>query len=154
MSEETKVKAIADKPVYQDYIESDMSQDRWKEIDMNKKNPPLPGLTNPVKYIEKEYPETAKSFKAIQKEQYELFCKKQMDYGPKNISVGTDLRTDEDVKLSLTGLWFRINDKIERLKQLVVFDKAAQNEPMIDAFSDLSVYGIIAQIVHRKKWGR
>ena len=154
MSEEIKVKAIADKPVYQDYIESDMSQDRWKEIDMNKVNPPLPGLTNPVKYIEKEYPQTAKSFKAIQKEQYELFCRKQMDYGPKNISVGTDLKTDEDVKLSLTGLWFRINDKIERLKQLVVFDKAAQNEPMIDAFSDLSVYGIIAQIVHRKKWGK
>ena len=151
----TKKKAIADKPVYQDYIESDMyAQDTWKEIDMNKVNPPLPGLTDPVKYIEKEYPQTAKSFKAIQKEQYELFCKKQMDYGPKNISVGTDLRTDEDVKLSLTGLWFRINDKIERLKQLVVFDKAAQNEPMIDAFSDLSVYGIIAQIVHRKKWGR
>ena len=77
-----------------------------------------------------------------------------MDYGPKNISVGTDLRTDEDVKLSLTGLWFRINDKIERLKQLVVFGKSAQNEPMIDAFSDLSVYGIIAQIVHRKKWSK
>ena len=150
-----KVKAIADKPVYKAYIESDMyAQDTWKEIDMNKVNPPLPGLTDPVKYIEKEYPQTAKSFKAIQKEQYELFCKKQMDYGPKNISVGTDLRTDEDVKLSLTGLWFRINDKIERLKQLVVFDKAAQNEPMIDAFSDLSVYGIIAQIVHRKKWGK
>ena len=152
--EDTIKKPIADKSVYKDYIESDMSQDRWKEIDMNKVNPPLPGLTDPVKYIEKEYPQTAKSFKAIQKEQYELFCKKQMDYGPKNISVGTDLRTDEDVKLSLTGLWFRINDKIERLKQLVVFDKAAQNEPMIDAFSDLSVYGIIAQIVHRKKWGK
>ena len=154
MEDTMKKKLIADKPVYKAYIESDMyAQDTWKEKDMNKVNP-LPGLTDPVKYIEKEYPETAKSFKAIQKEQYELFCKKQMDYGPKNISVGTDLRTDEDVKLSLTGLWFRINDKIERLKQLVVFDKAAQNEPMIDAFSDLSVYGIIAQIVHRKKWGK
>ena len=107
-----------------------------------------------ITYIETTYPETAKEFQKLQFEQYELFCKKQMDYGPKNISVGTDLRTDEDVKLSLTGLWFRINDKIERLKQLVVLDKAAQNEPMIDAFSDLSVYGIIAQIVHRKKWGR
>ena len=156
--EDTIKKPIADKPVYKDYIKSDKHVqschgDTWKEKDMNKVNP-LPGLTDPVKYIENEYPETAKSFKAIQKEQYELFCRKQMDYGPKNISVGTDLRTDEDVKLSLTGLWFRINDKIERLKQLVVFDKAAQNEPMIDAFSDLSVYGIIAQIVHRKKWGR
>ena len=152
MSETTKKKHIADKPVYKEYIgdypvhSNIETHDTWKEKDMDK--------VDAVKYIEEEYPETAKSFKAIQKEQYELFCKKQMDYGPKNISVGTDLRTDEDVKLSLTGLWFRINDKIERLKQLVVFDKTAQNEPMIDAFSDLSVYGIIAQIVHRKKWGK
>ena len=152
MSETTKKKHIADKPVYKEYIgdypvhSNIETHDTWKEKDMDK--------VDAVKYIEEEYPETAKSFKAIQKEQYELFCRKQMDYGPKNISVGTDLRTDEDVKLSLTGLWFRINDKIERLKQLVVLDKVAQNEPMIDAFSDLSVYGIIAQIVHRKKWGR
>ena len=142
-------KPIADKAVYKDYIKN-ANKVKFNETiiggDMDQ--------VDAVKYIEEEYPETAKSFKEIQKEQYELFCKKQMDYGPKNISVGTDLRTDEDVKLSLTGLWFRINDKIERLKQLVVFDKAAQNEPMIDAFSDLSVYGVIAQIVHRKKWGK
>ena len=145
--EATKKKPISDKPVYQEYLESEEYVKEIKsEVNMDQ--------VDAVKYIEEEYPETAKSFKEIQKEQYELFCKKQMDYGPRNISVGTDLRTDEDVKLSLTGLWFRINDKIERLKQLVVLDKAAQNEPMIDAFSDLSVYGIIAQIVHRKKWGR
>ena len=145
--EDTIKKPITDKPAYEEYLNT--VGDKVETIigdNMDK--------IDPVKYIEKEYPQTAKSFKAIQKEQYELFCKKQMDYGPKNISVGTDLRTDEDVKLSLTGLWFRINDKIERLKQLVVFDKSAQNEPMIDAFSDLSVYGIIAQIVHRKKWGK
>ena len=142
-------KIIADKAVYKDYIKT-ANKVKFNETtigdDMDQ--------VDAVKYIEEEYPETAKSFKEIQKEQYELFCKKQMDYGPKNISVGTDLRTDEDVKLSLTGLWFRINDKIERLKQLVVFDQTAQNEQMIDAFSDLSVYGIIAQIVHRKKWGK
>ena len=142
-----KVKAIADKPIYKQYANNKVEfNETTIGDDMDK--------VDAVKYIEKEYPETAKSFEAIQKEQYELFCKKQMDYGPKNISVGTDLRTEEDIKLSLTGLWFRINDKIERLKQLVVFDKAAQNEPMIDASSDLSVYGIIAQIVHRKKWGK
>ena len=142
-----KVKAIADKAVYTEYLI--INKDKIETIIGDNMD-----QVDAVKYIEEEYPETAKSFKEIQKEQYELFCKKHMDYGPKNISVGTDLRTDEDVKLSLTGLWFRINDKIERLKQLVVFDKAAQNEPMIDAFSDLSVYGIIAQIVHRKKWGK
>ena len=123
---------------------------REKEISLNGKLDSV----DAVMYIEKEYPATAREFKRIQKEQYELFCRKQMDYGPKNISVGTDLKTEEDVKLSLTGLWFRINDKIERLKQLVVLDKTAQNEPMIDAFKDLSVYGIIAQIVYAKKWGK
>ena len=152
MSEE-KVKHIADKPVYQEYVKD--VTNKAGEVKFNETTiGDYMDRVDAVKYIEEEYPETAESFKEIQKEQYELFCRKQMDYGPKNISVGTDLRTDEDVKLSLTGLWFRINDKIERLKQLVVLDKAAQNEPMIDAFSDLSVYGIIAQIVHRKKWGR
>jgi len=146
---EEKTKVIKDNPTYKKYPKNKVEFNR-ETITIGDKMDQV----DAVKYIEEEYPETAKSFKAIQKEQYELFCRKQMDYGPKNISVGTDLRTDEDVKLSLTGLWFRINDKIERLKQLVVFDKSAQNEPMIDAFSDLSVYGIIAQIVHRKKWGK
>ena len=145
---EKKVKHIADKPVYQDYLGKNKVKFNETTIgdDMDH--------VDAVMYIEKEYPETAREFKRIQKEQYELFCKKQMDYGPKNISVGTDLRTEEDVKLSLTGLWFRINDKIERLKQLVVLDRTAQNEPMIDAFKDLSVYGIIAQIVDNRKWGK
>ena len=73
-----------------------------------------------VAYCEKEYPETCKEFKRIMTEQYVLFCKKQKNYGPGNISVGTDLKSDGDVKLSLTGLWFRINDKIQRLKQLII----------------------------------
>ena len=38
-----------------------------------------------IAYIEKHYPETAKEFQRLQFEQYELFCKKQMDYGPSNI---------------------------------------------------------------------
>jgi hypothetical protein len=141
-----KKKNISDKPVYKEYLGKNKVTINEIQTDMDQ--------VDAVNFIEKEYPQTAEEFKKIQDEQYRLFCKKQMDYGPKNISVGTELKTDEDVKLSLTGLWFRINDKIERLKQLVVFDKTAQNEPMIDAFSDLSVYGIIAQIVHRKKWGR
>ena len=33
------------------------------------------------------------------------------------LMLGTNLDTDGDVKLALTGLWFRMNDKIQRLKQ-------------------------------------
>ncbi len=87
--------------------------------------------------------------------QYELFCLKQSNYGPNNISVGTKLETAEDKKLSLTGLWFRMNDKIQRLKQLVVLSKEdSVGESIEDTFQDLSVYGIIAQIVSNGKWAK
>jgi hypothetical protein len=84
-----------------------------------------------------------------------LFCLKQSNYGPNNISVGTKLETAEDKKLSLTGLWFRMNDKIQRLKQLVVLSKEdSVGESIEDTFQDLSVYGIIAQIVSNGKWAK
>ena len=110
---------------------------------------------NAVGYIEKTYPETAKEFQRLQYEQWELFCKKQMDYGPSNIAMGTDLKTDEEKRLSLIGLIVRFNDKVQRLINLVVKNnREAQNEPTIDAFKDLACYGIIAQIVKNGKWGK
>ena len=112
-------------------------------------------MTDAVGYIEQTYPETALEFKRLQKEQYELFCRKQMDYGPSNIAMGTSLNTDEEKRLSLIGLIVRINDKVQRLINLVIKNnREAQNEPTIDAFKDLSVYGIIAQIVKNGKWGK
>lgn len=108
-----------------------------------------------VEEIEKEYPEMTDEFKRIMFTQYELFCMKQSNYGPGNIAVGTSLETDEDKKLSLTGLWFRVNDKIQRLKQLVVLNKEDMvGESLEDTFQDLSVYGIIAQIVSNGKWAK
>ena len=65
---------------------------------------------DPVSFIEKHYPETAKEFQKIQYEQYETFCKKQMDYGPSNIAMGTGVGTAVNVDLSLTALVVRIND--------------------------------------------
>ena len=109
-----------------------------------------------VKQMEKEWPEMTTEFKKIQREQYELFLHKQHDYGPGNISVGTQLQTPEEVKLSLTGLWFRMNDKIQRLKTLLMGDReaAVNGEPMEDAFLDVSNYGIMATIVKNGKWGK
>lgn len=108
-----------------------------------------------VEEVEKLYPETTMEFKRILFDQYELFCKKQLNYGPSNISVGSNLETPEEIKVSLTGLWFRMNDKINRLKQLVVMgSKDSVGESIQDTYQDLSVYGIIAQIVSNKKWGK
>ena len=107
-----------------------------------------------IDFIEETYPETAREFKRIQQEQYILFCRKQMDYGPSNISMGTGVGQSINKKLSLTALVVRINDKVQRLLNLVVTNyREAQNEPVEDAFEDLSIYGIIAQIVKNGKWG-
>ena len=109
-----------------------------------------------IEQMEKEWPEMTKEFKKIQREQYELFLHKQHDYGPGNISVGTQLQTKEEIQLSLTGLWFRMNDKIQRLKNLLMSgrENAVENEPMEDAYLDVSNYGIMATIVGRDKWGK
>ena len=110
---------------------------------------------NAVEYCERVYPETCKEFKTILDEMYQTFCKKQRNYGPGNISVGTPLQTPDDIKLSLTGLWFRKTDKINRLKQLVVLSQPDEvGESIQDTYEDLSVYGVISQIVQRGKWGK
>ena len=106
-----------------------------------------------VEKMEREWPEMTEEFKKIQREQYELFLHKQHDYGPGNISVGTQLQTKEEIKLSLTGLWFRMNDKLQRVKTLLMNNResAVKDEPLEDAYLDVSNYGIMATIVGRDK---
>ena len=106
-----------------------------------------------ISKIEKEWPEMTKEFQAIQQEQYRLFCIKQNDYGTGNIAMGTMLDTPENIRLALTGLIVRMNDKINRLLNLVVKNGTTpENEPISDSFKDLSVYGIMSQIVASGKW--
>ena len=144
---------LEDKPsrsVYKKGTLYEKGKVKLNEKDLTKSNDDL----NPIEFIEQHYPETSNEFKKIQAEQYEVFCKKQMDYGPNNIAMGTGLGGAINTKLATTALVIRINDKIQRLLNLVVSnDRDAQNEPVEDAFKDLSVYGIIAQIVKNGKWG-
>lgn len=106
-----------------------------------------------VKWCEEKYPELTQEYKKIMMEQYVLFCKKHRNYGTSNVNVGTNLETDADIKLALTGLWFRINDKISRLKNLVVLGEPdTVGESVEDTLKDLSVYGIIGQIVQQGKF--
>ena len=108
-----------------------------------------------ITYLEEHYPEMTLEFKKIQQEQYKLFCEKQFNYGPSNIAVGTQLLTKDDVKLSLTGLFFRMNDKIQRIKTMVIGNYNDNvEEPLEDSYLDVSNYGIIATIVGRGKWGK
>jgi hypothetical protein len=111
--------------------------------------------TGVVAEMEKKFPIMTTEFKRIQQMQYELFCAKQSNYGPDNISMGTTLEREDDRKLSLQGLFFRLNDKINRYKQMIMFNsKDAVGESLDDTFKDISVYGIIAQLVQSGKWGK
>ena len=104
--------------------------------------------------FEKTYPELAAEFQQIQKEQYELFASKMMDYGLQNIALGSNLEKETDINLSITGIWLRCNDKINRLKNMLQRNgmNYVKGEAMIDSFIDISNYGIIAQLVLRGKW--
>ena len=133
-----------------DIIKESKTKKKYTNQYANKKS------TDIVTMMEQEWPQMTAEFRRLQREQYELFLHKQHDYGPGNISVGTQLQTPEEIQLSLTGLWFRMNDKIQRLKNLLMSgrDNAVENEPMEDAFLDVSNYGIMATIVKNGKWGK
>lgn len=109
-----------------------------------------------IKAIEAKYPETCQEFKQIQKHQYLTFCKKQFDYGPGNISLGCSLDTFEERKASISAIVVRLNDKIQRLINIVLRKGLtdAANESVLDTFLDTSVYCIIAEIVNNKKWAK
>ena len=100
--------------------------------------------------IEEKFPETMELFKNITEEQYELFEKKQHDYGPGNISMGGDN------ELALLALAIRMNDKVQRMLNIMHNNKGetAVDETLHDTFQDISVYGVIAQIVLKEKWGK
>ena len=111
-------------------------------------------IKSTVEDFESTYPELAKEFRRIQEEQYDLFAGKMLDYGLGNIALGSTLTDKEDIQLSLTGIWLRCNDKINRLKNMLKREgrNYVNDEPMIDSFIDISNYGIIAQLVMRGKW--
>ena len=104
--------------------------------------------------FEEKYPKLAKEFQKVQQEQYELFAGKMLDYGLSNISLGSNLEEKQDIHLSLTGIWLRCNDKINRLKNMLKCDgkNYVAGETMIDSFIDISNYSIIAQLVMKNKW--
>lgn len=112
------------------------------------------GKQKTINDFERLYPELAEEFQAVQKEQYELFAAKMMDYGLSNISLGSDLSTREDRDLSLTGIWLRVNDKVNRLRNMLKRNgkNYVPGESMLDSFVDISNYGIIAMLVLRGKW--
>jgi len=114
---------------------------------MNAKRPP-----SAREVLHKEYPTIYEGYQSIIDEQFELFAKKHLDYGMHNVSAGTNLDTKDEVEFAMTGLWYRLSDKINRWKNMIISGRKAQNETLIDTFQDITNYGIIAQLVSRGLW--
>ena len=114
---------------------------------MNAKRPP-----SAREILKEEYPTIYNGYKNIVDEQFELFARKHLDYGMHNVSAGTNLENSDEVEFAMTGLWYRLSDKINRWKNMIISGRKAQNETIIDTFQDITNYGIIAQLVKRGIW--
>lgn len=82
-------------------------------------------------------------FQKILLEMLVTFDKKQHDYGPGNIGAFGTL-----------GIMVRINDKVERLKNLLANKKTskARCEGIKDSLLDIANYAIIGQMVEKGWW--
>ncbi len=80
------------------------------------------------------------AFEKVCKQMLETFIKKHKDYGKGNITDTGEL-----------GILFRINDKVNRLKNLLMNNKCPENEPIDDDWMDIAVYAVIARLV-REGW--
>ena len=80
-------------------------------------------------------------YEAITRLLIKLFVKKQHDYGPGNIA-----------EFGEVGVLVRLNDKMERLKNLVLNGLEASNESIEDTLDDIASYAIIMRIVRAGKW--
>jgi hypothetical protein len=70
-----------------------------------------------------------------------LFEKKQLDYGPNNISDFGEF-----------GVLVRLNDKVNRLKNLFDTKVEAKNESIADTWKDITNYGLIGLMCHLNLW--
>lgn len=89
-------------------------------------------MKNP-KYLDEAFEEVCK--KAL-----ETFVKKHKDYGKGNI-----------LDMGELGIAFRISEKFNRIKHLLMTGNKPENESVDDSWLDIAVYAIIA-ILLRKGW--
>ncbi len=107
---------------------------------------------NYTEELKRDYPTIHEGYTQIVEEQFQLFARKHIDYGLGNISAGTQLQNEAEKEFALTGLWYRISDKVNRWKNLIVTKSEGKNETLTDTYQDLTNYGIIAQLVERDMW--
>ena len=105
-----------------------------------------------TEFIQQKYPETSQLLRELQDMQYKLFCSKQQDYGSGNISLGGDMDKIEDRKFAMLGLSIRMNDKLQRMLNLLKSGETPNNETIEDTLIDISTYALMTIIVNKGVW--
>ena len=131
---------------YENKLKIKVTEMSSREIS-NAKNPP-----SAREILREEYPTIHDAYEQIMYEQFDLFAKKHLDYGMHNVSAGTKLETADEMEFAMTGLWYRLSDKVNRWKNMIISGRKAQNETLLDTFQDITNYGIIAQLVSKGLW--
>jgi len=78
------------------------------------------------------------AFEMINKKTLETFLKKHKDYGKGNI-----------LDMGELGIAFRISEKFNRIKHLLMSGNKPANESIEDSWIDIAVYAIIAVLLKR-----
>ena len=117
-----------------------------------------------IKTIEEQYPECTDELMRNFDEAYNLWCKKQSDYGDGNIRLGLNLSSrkealrNHNLLLAQLGLVIRMNDKIQRLlnlyKKQVFRSEENHNESIEDNCIDIMNYANMLNVVRKGKWGK
>lgn len=81
------------------------------------------------------------AYREILDELLNIFLKKHKDYGKGNI-----------LSIKELGIAFRLTEKIERLKNLLMNSKKPENESIEDTLNDIAVYAIIARLYRDGKF--
>ncbi len=80
------------------------------------------------------------AFQLITKEYLQTFLKKHKDYGKQNI-----------LDIEEMGIVFRLQEKVSRLKNLLMSGKQPVNESIDDNVKDIGVYAVILEL-YRRGW--
>ena len=112
-----------------------------------------------IKKIEEMYPECTDALMNNFDRAYDLWTKKQNDYGDSNIRLGLDLSSSsersQNSRLAQLGVVIRMNDKISRLINLYKKDlESAVDESIEDTALDIMNYANMLMVLKKGKWGK
>jgi len=115
-----------------------------------------------MKKIEEIYPECTDALMNNFDRAYDLWARKQSDYGDSNIRLGLDLNSSssersQNNRLAQLGVVIRLNDKISRLINLYkknMEETSAVTESIEDTALDIMNYANMLMVLRQNKWGK